>query len=66
MAQPSLQTRTVLDSHPFLELNNQGQIIYLELKKTQHILGRDPNIADLLLPQHWEVASRCQAVLPHL
>jgi ABC transport system ATP-binding/permease protein len=63
MAQPSLQTRTVLDSHPFLELNNQGQIIYLELKKTQHILGRDPNIADLLLPQHWEVASRCQAVL---
>lgn len=63
MAQSSLQTRTVLDSNPFLELNNQGQIIYLELKKAQHILGRDPNIADLLLPQHWEVASRCQAVL---
>ncbi len=63
MVQPSLQTRTVLDSNPFLELNNQGQIIYLELKKQQHILGRDPNLADLLLPQHWEVASRCQAVL---
>lgn len=63
MTQPALQTRTVFSSNPFLELNNQGQIIYLELKKTQHILGRDPNIADLLIPQHWEVVSRCQAVL---
>jgi ABC-type multidrug transport system ATPase subunit len=63
MAQSALQTRTVFSSNPFLELNNQGQIIYFELKKTQHILGRDPNIADLLVPQHWEVVSRCQAVL---
>ncbi|OUL17610.1 maltooligosyl trehalose synthase [Nostoc sp. RF31YmG] len=63
MAQPPLQSRTVLSTNPFLELNNQGQIIYFELKKPQHILGRDPNIADLLVPQHWEVASRCQAVL---
>ncbi|BAY09838.1 ATP-binding cassette domain-containing protein [Calothrix sp. NIES-2098] len=63
MVQPPLQSRTVLSTNPFLELNNKGQIIYFELKKPQHILGRDPNIADLVVPQQWEVVSRCQGIL---
>ncbi|MBD2205816.1 ATP-binding cassette domain-containing protein [Calothrix sp. FACHB-1219] len=63
MVQPPSQSRTVFSSNPFIELNNQGEILYFELKKPQHILGRDPSTSDLLVPQHWEVVSRCQAVL---
>ncbi|BAZ01384.1 FHA domain-containing protein [Tolypothrix tenuis PCC 7101] len=63
MVQLPLQSQTVLSTNPYLELNNQGEVLYFELKKPQHILGRDPNVADLVVPQHWNVVSRCQAVL---
>ncbi|MBD2336821.1 ATP-binding cassette domain-containing protein [Calothrix sp. FACHB-156] len=63
MVQLPSQSQTVLSTNPYLELNNQGQILYFELKKSQHILGRDPNVADLVVPQHWNVVSRFQAVL---
>ncbi|MBD2167963.1 ATP-binding cassette domain-containing protein [Calothrix membranacea FACHB-236] len=63
MVQLPSQSQTVLSTNPYLELNNQGQVLYFELKKPQHILGRDPNVADLVVPQHWNVVSRFQAVL---
>lgn len=53
---------TVLTTNPYLELNNQGQILHLELKKRQHILGRGPNEADLVVPDDWQVISRCHAL----
>ncbi|WP_341524969.1 ATP-binding cassette domain-containing protein [Nostoc sp. UHCC 0302] len=57
------QSQTILSTNPYLQLNNQGQTLYLKLGKPQHIMGRDPHIADLVIPQEWEVVSRCQAVL---
>jgi len=55
--------RTVLSTNPYLELNNQGQILHLELKQPSHILGRDVTKADLIVPDDWQVISRCQALL---
>ena len=55
--------KTVVGGKPYLELNNQGKIIRLELEKNQHILGRDRAIADLVVPPDWLVVSRCQATL---
>ena len=54
---------TVLSTNPYLELNNQGQILHLELKKPVHNLGRDVTKADLVVPDEWQVISRCQALL---
>ncbi len=53
---------TVLDN-PYLELNNQGQILRLQLIKQEHKIGRDANFADLLVPSDWQVVGRTQAVL---
>ncbi|MFB2818112.1 ATP-binding cassette domain-containing protein [Umezakia ovalisporum] len=51
-------------TRPYLVLTNQGQILpAFELSHSQHILGRDPQIADLLVPPDWSVISRCQATL---
>lgn len=55
--------KTVVGGKPYLELNNQGKIIRLELEKDQHILGRDRAIADLVVAADWLVVSRCQATL---
>ncbi|OCR02869.1 maltooligosyl trehalose synthase [Oscillatoriales cyanobacterium USR001] len=57
------QNKTHLVTHPYLELNNQGQTLRLELTKDEHILGRDPYKADLLVPQVWQIISSSQAVL---
>ncbi len=57
------QWQTVVSTNPYLVLNNQGQTIRLELKKERHILGRDPNRADLVVPNDWAVLSSCHAVL---
>ncbi|BFM39419.1 ATP-binding cassette domain-containing protein [Synechocystis sp. LKSZ1] len=49
---------------PILILNNQGQTCSpFVLTQRQHILGRDPQLADLLVPPDWGVISRCQATL---
>lgn len=56
-------TNTVFSTNPYLELNNQGQILHLELKQPQHILGRDRSLADLVVPDNWQVISGCHAVL---
>ena len=55
--------RTVLIANPYLELNNQGKVLQLELKQQQHILGRDRDSADLVVPDEWQVISRCHALL---
>ena len=55
--------QTLVGSNPYLQLNNRGKTIRLELEKTQHILGRDRAIADLVVPPDWLVISRCQAIL---
>jgi len=54
---------TVSGTQPYLMLNNQGNLFYISLEKPQHILGRDPNAADLVVPQDWDFVSRVQAVL---
>ncbi len=59
----SKQTQTIVASNnPYLILNNQGKTLHrLELTANQHILGRDPQQADLIVPDDWQVISRCQA-----
>lgn len=54
---------TVVGTNPYLELNNQGQILRLELKQPRHILGRDRTKADLFVPDNWQVISSYHAVL---
>lgn len=56
--------KTVLSTNPYLELNNQGQILRLQLQKDRHVLGRDRTAgADLVVPTHWQIISRVHAVL---
>ncbi|MEB3191460.1 MAG: hypothetical protein VKL42_14050 [Snowella sp.] len=43
----------VIDSKPYLILTDQGQTLPpFELTKSKHILGRDLQIADLLVPDN--------------
>jgi ABC-type multidrug transport system ATPase subunit/pSer/pThr/pTyr-binding forkhead associated (FHA) protein len=61
MVEPS----TFLDNaSPYLELNNQGQVLRFQLNQPEHRLGREQGWADLLVPEMgWEVVSRRQARL---
>jgi ABC-type multidrug transport system ATPase subunit len=63
MTFPARANQTILDTNPYLELKRNDKIIHLELNKQRHILGRDPSVADLVVPEDWEVVSRAQAVL---
>lgn len=56
------ETKTVL-TRPFLELSNQGQTIQLFLTQEHHLLGRDAQRADLVVPGNWQVVSGCHACL---
>lgn len=47
---------------PYLELNNQGEIIHFELTQDRHLLGRDRQLVDLVVPPQWQVISSCHAV----
>ncbi|MEB3280023.1 MAG: ATP-binding cassette domain-containing protein [Lyngbya sp.] len=47
---------------PYLELNNQGEIIHFELTQDRHLLGRDRQSVDLIVPPQWQVISGCHAV----
>lgn len=62
MVNPTAQT-TVLSRNPYLELNNQEQVLRLELTRDKHVLGRDHQRCDLTIPQHWTVISGVHAVL---
>lgn len=56
--------RTVLNTNPYIVLNNQGPTLPpMELTAQQHILGRDANRADLVTPDSWMVISGCHALL---
>ncbi|MBO0350334.1 ATP-binding cassette domain-containing protein [Phormidium pseudopriestleyi FRX01] len=56
--------QTVLSLNPYLELNNQGQVMRLELTTSRHVLGRDRGSgADLVVPPDWQVMGRAHAVL---
>jgi ABC transport system ATP-binding/permease protein len=54
---------TVIGQAPFLELQNQGQTLKFDLKGDRHVLGRDPQQCDLIVPPDWGVISSCHAVL---
>ncbi|NJO71571.1 MAG: ATP-binding cassette domain-containing protein [Oscillatoriales cyanobacterium RM1_1_9] len=47
---------------PYLELNNQGEILHFDLTQNQHILGRDRQFADLIVPEDWRVVSSAQGI----
>ena len=60
------QHSTILGTDRYLELiNNQGKIKNLRftLNQTKHILGREPELVDLNVPEDWTLVSRVQAVL---
>jgi len=58
-----MEPKTVTLVGPYLELNNQGEVIHLPLTKAQHRLGRDGNRSDLVVPDRWQVVSGCHALL---
>lgn len=59
----SFERATLFRPQPFLELENQGQRLRLDLEKSEHRLGRGREWADLGVPIDWEVISRRQAIL---
>ena len=62
-SQPNVQS-TVVANHPYLELNNQGQILRCSLLENLHKLGRDPEWSDFNIPESgWNVISKRHAKL---
>ena len=59
----SFSEQTVVNTNPFIELNNQGKIAKIELTQNTHRLGRDPDWSSTTLPKDWTVISRRQAVI---
>ncbi|WP_254568088.1 ATP-binding cassette domain-containing protein [Oscillatoria sp. HE19RPO] len=56
--------QTVLNVNPYLELNNHGKVMRLELTDSRHVFGRDrASGADLLVPPDWQIIGRAHAVL---
>ncbi len=56
--------QTVLNVNPYLELNNHGKVMRLELTESRHVFGRDRGSgADLLVPPDWQIIGRAHAVL---
>lgn len=52
-----------LKGQPYIELNNNGQIIRFNLSEQEHRLGRDTTWADLVVPStDWNVVSSRHAV----
>lgn len=58
----SFDKPTLVSPQPYLELDNQGQILRLYLQQDEHRLGRGLDWADLDVPIGWEVVSRKQAI----
>lgn len=56
--------QTVLNLNPYLELNNHGKVMRLELTGDRHVFGRDRGSgADLRVPPDWQIIGRAHAVL---
>lgn len=54
---------TALSDRPYLVLlNSQGEVLQLELRQQQHVLGRDRTRADLIVPEPWRAVSGIHAV----
>ncbi len=58
-----MTVKTLVATNPYLQINNQGQLVNFELTRSQHIFGRDPQLADLCVPDNWQLISRTQATL---
>ena len=55
---------TVVANHPYLELNNQGEILRCSLLENFHKLGRDPQWSNFTIPESgWNVISKRHARL---
>ena len=54
---------TLFRNNPYIELNNQGQIITLQLTQECHILGRDSRHANLVVPPDWLLISNYHALI---
>ena len=60
----SFSEQTVVNIQPYIELNNQGQILRLYLSGDVHHLGRDPRWSDINIPEKgWTILSRKQAII---
>lgn len=60
----SFSEQTVVNTQPYIELNNQGKILRLYLSGDVHHLGRDPHWSDINIPeQGWTILSRKQAII---
>ena len=60
----SFSEQTVVNTQPYIEIDNQGQILRLYLSKDVHHLGRDPNWSDINIPEKgWTILSRKQAII---
>ncbi len=57
------RSQTIFSGTPYLQLEYQGKQLTLDLRKDVHIIGRDPQQADLVVPQDWLVVGRCQATI---
>lgn len=53
----------ITETKPYLELISQGKLLHFDLSQKQHIIGRDRTLADLCVPEDWQVVGRCQALL---
>lgn len=62
MIQPN-PPKTVLANSVSLILNYQGETQSFNLNNPFHRLGRDPKQVDLLVPSHWNVVGRFQAII---
>lgn len=63
MGSNSFSHTTLVNSEPYIELNNQGLVKRYPLKQGQHRLGRDNGWADLVVPSDWLVISNHHAIL---
>ncbi|MGV2827732.1 ATP-binding cassette domain-containing protein [Myxosarcina sp. GI1(2024)] len=59
----SYSQATVVNTEPYIELNNQGKVVILKLTDKVNYLGRDPQWATIEVPQDWTIVSRRQAII---
>lgn len=54
---------TVVNTEPYIELDNQGHKKTLLLSREINYLGRDPQWANMQAPKEWNIISRKQAII---
>ncbi|MBD2329649.1 ATP-binding cassette domain-containing protein [Alkalinema sp. FACHB-956] len=57
---------TLIGQAPYLELKKQGQVCRFDLTRDRHVLGRNPQLCDLVVPPDWDVISGCHAILQRI